>query len=79
MIAENPQTVPIMLVFRGKPSAEDPSIPKSGKLLKEIKHYDPRTKVCWDPKAWMNEPQCQFEAKEKAQEKKETRFEENSK
>ena len=42
-----------------KASPEDACIPKSGKLRKEIQYYDPGVKVCWDPKAWMNQPQCQ--------------------
>ena len=60
VVASKEQTVPVIIVFRGKPTPGDPSIPISGKLKKELKYYDKRVKVIWDPKAWMNEDQCQF-------------------
>lgn len=36
--AENPQTMPLIIIFKGKPSDNDPSVPKSGKLKKELSH-----------------------------------------
>ena len=59
IIAENPQTVGVMIVFKGVPSKEDARIPVSGLLKKELHLYDDRVTVVWDPKAWMNEGQCQ--------------------
>ena len=34
--AENPQTMPLIIIFKGKPSASDPSVPNSRRLKKEF-------------------------------------------
>ena len=34
--AENPQTMPLIIIFKGKPSTSDPSVPKSGRLTKNL-------------------------------------------
>ena len=56
--AVNPQNVPLFVIFHGKPTEGDPSIPVSGKLKKELPLYDKRVRVLWDGKAYLNEPQA---------------------
>ena len=58
--AENPQTMPLIIIFKGKPSDNDPSVPKSGKLKKELSQYDPRVIVLWDKIAYLKKEQARF-------------------
>ena len=51
--AVNPQKCPLVIVFKGKPTKEDPRIPKSPKLKKEIEHFDPRGIYLWDRVAYI--------------------------
>ena len=46
--AVNPQNVALCIIFPGKPTKEDPSIPVSGLLTKELPLYDPRVRVLWE-------------------------------
>ncbi len=40
--AEHSQNTPLIIIFKGKPAEEDPRIPVSGILKKEIPDYDDR-------------------------------------
>ena len=58
--ATHPQLMPLIIVYKGKPSKEDPRIPKWGPLKKESENYDPRVIVLWDEIAYLRKPGVRF-------------------
>ena len=56
--AVNPQNIPLVIIYRGKPTPGNPRIPISHLLKKELPLYDPRVIVLWDPKGYLNEDQA---------------------
>lgn len=53
------QNMKLYIIFKGKPTPGDPTIPVSGILKKEIPNYDSRVVVLWDPVAYLNHEQAQ--------------------
>ena len=56
--AQHPQTMPLMIIFKGKLSEDDPSVPKWPPLQREMEEYDPRVFVLWDKIAYLKKPQA---------------------
>ena len=55
-----PQNNKFTIIFKGKPSADDPTIPANARLRREIELYDERVILLWDPKGYLNDQQVDY-------------------